>query len=199
MGDGRMDHRFRDTPRRERAWSARARTAAALAAATAIAGCGSSSPSPTGAGGQTNPDHARAREDTLSFARCMRSHGVSSFPDNLNFQNVAGINPSSPAFEAAQAACQHLMPVKAPPPAAPSAQTHASLVRLANCLRTRGYPSLPDPRPNPPPAPGSAEADRYGTLYGDGDYWIGIPISINAHGAAFVRTAIACGATGVGR
>jgi hypothetical protein len=127
----------------------------------------------------------------------MRAHGVSNFPDDLNFREVPGINPSSPAFTAAQTACQNLLPVKAPPPAAPSAGTRAKLIRLANCLRTHGYPSIPDPQPNPPPAPGSAEANRYGTLYGEGDYWIGIPNSIDAHGAAFVRTAIACGATGV--
>jgi hypothetical protein len=127
----------------------------------------------------------------------MRSHGVSNFPDNLDFQNVAGINPSSPAFKAAQTACQHLLPVKSPPAAAPSARTFAKLVRLASCLRAHGYPSIPDPRPNPPPTPGSPGANRYGAAYGEGDYWIGIPTSIDPHGAAFVRTATACGATGV--
>jgi hypothetical protein len=127
----------------------------------------------------------------------MRAHGVSSFPDNLHVANVPGINPSSPAFRAAQSACQHLLPVKAPPPAAPSARTHARLLRLANCLRTHGYPTIPDPKPNPPPAGGSPGANRYGALYGEGDYWIGIPNAINAHGAAFVHTARACGATGV--
>jgi hypothetical protein len=160
----------------------------------AIAACGSSSPSSPSSGGRTNASQAQAQQDTLNFARCMRSHGVSNFPDDLNFQNVRGINPSSPAFTAAQTACQHLLPVKAPPPAAPSAQTHAKLLRLSNCLREHGYPSMPDPRPDPPPT----QSSQYGTLYGDGDYWIGIPNSIDAHGAAFVRTARACGATGVG-
>jgi hypothetical protein len=174
---------------------------AAIAAGTVIAACGSSSPRPSraaSAAGQTNPDQAQAQQDTLNFARCMRSHGVSSFPDDLNFQNVPGINPSSPAFRTAQTACQHLLPVKAPPPAAPSARTRARLLRLTNCLRTHGYPTIPDPRPNPPPGPGSAASNRYGTLYGEGDYWVGIPTAIDAHGAAFVHTARACGATGVG-
>jgi hypothetical protein len=167
---------------------------AAIGAAMAIAACGSSSPS---SGGQTNPNEAQAQQGTLNFARCMRSHGVPNFPDDLNFQNIPGVDPSSPAFKSAQMACQHLLPVKTPPPAAPSAQTHAKLIRLANCLRAHGYPSIPDPRPNPPPSGGSPGANRYGTLYGEGDYWIGIPLSIDAHGAAFVRTARACGATGV--
>lgn len=169
----------------------------ALAAVGAIAGCGSGSSGSSSSGPRTNPTQAQAQQDTLDFARCMRSHGVSSFPDDLNFQNVPGINPASPSFRTAQAACQRLLPVKAPPPTAPSAQTHARLVRLSNCLRAHGYPTIPDPRPNPPP-PGGSSANQYGTLYGEGDYWIGIPMSIDAHGAAFVRTARACGATGVG-
>ena len=130
----------------------------------------------------------------MNFARCMRSHGVSNFPDDLNFQNVPGINPTSPAFTTAQTACQHLLPVKTSPSVAPSAQTQAKLLRLSNCLRAHGYPSMPDPRPDPPPS----HSSQYGTLYGEGDYWIGIPKAIDAHGRAFVRTAKACHATGVG-
>jgi hypothetical protein len=41
-------------------------------------------------------------------------------------------------------------------------------------------------------------SSQYGTLYGEGDYWIGIPKAIDAHGAAFVRTARACHTVGVG-
>jgi hypothetical protein len=186
-----MNDSIRVTRRPRRAWPLAARTAAGIAAATVIAACGSSSSS---SGGQTNASQAQARQDVVDFARCMRSHGVSNFPDDLNFQNVPGMNPSSPAFKTAQTACQHLLPVKTPPAAAPSARTHAKLIRLSNCLRAHGYPSMPDPKPNPPPR----HSSQYGTLFGEGDYWIGIPNSIDAHGAAFVRTATACGATGVG-
>jgi hypothetical protein len=49
----------------------------------------------------------------LVFAECMRSHGVPKFPDptsnGLNFRG-AGIDPQSPQFQAAQQACQSLMP-----------------------------------------------------------------------------------------
>jgi hypothetical protein len=189
-----MNDSARVIRRPPRAWPPAARTAAAIAATMVIAACGSSSPSSSSSGGQTNPNQAQAHQDVLNFARCMRSHRVSNFPDDLNYQNVPGINPSAPAFKTAQTACQHLLPVKTPPSAAPSAQTHARLVRLSNCLRARGYPSMPDPKPDPPPA----HSSQYGTLYGEGDYWIGIPKAIDAHGAAFVRTARACHATGVG-
>jgi hypothetical protein len=167
-----------------------------IAIAMTSAACGSSLRGASSASAPTNP--SQAQQDTVSFARCMRSHRVPNFPDDLSFHNVPGINPSSPAFQAAQTACRGYLPVKTAPPAAPSTRTYARLLRLANCLRAHGYPTMPDPRPNPPPQGGSPEADRYRTLYGQGDYWIGIPRSIDAHGAAFVRTARACGATGVG-
>ncbi len=192
-----MDDSTRVSRRPQRAWPPTARAAAAIAAAaavTAIAACGASSPSSSSSGGQTNPDQAQAQQDTLAFARCMRSHAVSNFPDDLSLQHVPGINPSSPAFKVAQRTCQHLLPVKTPPPAAPSGQTQAKLLALSNCMRAHGYPSIPDPRPNPPPS----QSSQYATLYGEGGYWIGIPKSIDAHGAAFVRTARACHATGVG-
>ncbi len=58
---------------------------------------------------------AKAKEQALAMSRCMRSHGVPNFPDPT-FQSGpgggvgiriggAGIDPSSPAFQAAQKAC----------------------------------------------------------------------------------------------
>jgi hypothetical protein len=187
------------THRPRRASPPIARIAAAIAAATAIAACGSTSLGSSSSGGQANLNQAQARaqaqHDTLNFARCMRSHEISNFPDDLNFQNVPGINPSSPAFKNAQTACQHLLPVKSPPPAAPSAQTQAKLLRLSNCLRAHGYPGMPDPKPNPPPQGGSPDANRYSALFGEGDYWIGIPKDVDAHGAAFVNALHRCHAS----
>ena len=54
------------------------------------------------------------RDAALKFARCMREHGV-DVPDpqtsggRLSLK-IQGINPSSPAFQAAQKACKGLMP-----------------------------------------------------------------------------------------
>jgi hypothetical protein len=62
-----------------------------------------------------SPAERAARQDQLlKFARCMREHGV-NVPDpetgggRLSLK-IQGINPSSPAFQAAQKACQGLMP-----------------------------------------------------------------------------------------
>ena len=175
------------------------RLAAVIAIAMTGVACDSTSRLSSSSSAPTNPSQAQAEHDSVSFARCMRSHGVPNFPDDLNFHNVPGINPSSPAFKTAQTACHAYLPVKTAAPAAPSTTTYTRLLRLAHCLRTHGYPTMPDPRPNPPPQGGSSEANKYSALYGEGDYWIGIPSPIDAHGAAFLRTATACGATGVGR
>ena len=68
-------------------------------------------------GHPTAAQAAQARAAALAMSRCMRSHGVPNFPDP-KFQsgpngglgigmdlNGSGINPSSPAFQAAQKAC----------------------------------------------------------------------------------------------
>jgi hypothetical protein len=91
-----------------------------LAAALGLAACGSSSPSATAAnasGGQSSDASSR----TLEFASCMRSRGVSNFPDptiqtgpygglafSVDFGDT-GIDPNSPAFQAAQQDCGSLI------------------------------------------------------------------------------------------
>jgi hypothetical protein len=99
---------------------ARLLAAAALVSGMLLAGCGGSSDGPTATvGGATNVTRAAATTTAstgtgsiapsgLAFARCIRSHGVPNFPDpspggGLLFALGAGINPSSPAVQAAHA------------------------------------------------------------------------------------------------
>jgi hypothetical protein len=55
----------------------------------------------------------------LKYSQCMRSNGVPNFPDfGQSAQSPppgksAGINPSSPQFQAASTTCQHLLPAGA--------------------------------------------------------------------------------------
>lgn len=59
------------------------------------------------------PIPARARDRLLAMSRCMRSHGVPNFPDptfsgghvTLGFGPSSGIDPQSPAFQAAARKC----------------------------------------------------------------------------------------------
>lgn len=61
---------------------------------------------------------AQLQEAALRFSQCMRSHGVPGFPDpklsghsaQLTIHKGSGVNPQSPQFQAAQKACQSLMP-----------------------------------------------------------------------------------------
>jgi hypothetical protein len=64
-------------------------------------------------GGRRQPLSASQRASALKFSQCMRSHGVPSFPDpsfggggaRLALGSASGIDPNSPAFQAAQKAC----------------------------------------------------------------------------------------------
>jgi hypothetical protein len=170
---------------------------AAILASTILVACGSGSAGGSGASA-ANPSPSQAQREALSFARCMRSHGVPHFPDptasgGIDLNDIPGINSSSPAFAAAQAACARLLPVKRPPSQPPSAHAYARLLRWARCMRAHGIAGLSDPRPDPPPSPGSAVASRYGTLMGDGGYWVGIPIDVDAHSSGFTRLSTTCG------
>lgn len=71
---------------------------------------------------------AAARQNALKFAACMRSHGLSNFPDpqvastpgggvGIRIGGLgSGLDPNSPAFKSAQQACGSIMG-KAPRPA----------------------------------------------------------------------------------
>lgn len=60
---------------------------------------------------------AGLKEANLKYAKCMRSHGVSDFPDpsadgSLQIQSRPGsdLDPNNPTYKAANEACKHLQP-----------------------------------------------------------------------------------------
>jgi hypothetical protein len=80
----------------------------------------------------------------------MRSHGVSNFPDpsargGIDIGQSAGLNPRSPSFQAAQTACQKLLPGGGPGAHPITAQERRQLLANAQCMRTHGVPNFPDP------------------------------------------------------
>lgn len=124
----------------------------------------------------------------------MRSHGVTSFPDPSSGGGISyDGSTSSPAFESAQTACASLEPRKIVPTSGPvttreAARDHDKLLRWANCMRTHGYPDLPDPKIGTlQPTPG------YGTVLGSGAAYVQIPDAYDAHSGAFLSTATRCG------
>lgn len=75
----------------------------------------------------TAAETAKARAAALAMSRCMRTHGVPDFPDpqfgkgpngGLGIRlSGSGINPSSPAFQAAQKTCGGIFGFKTARPA----------------------------------------------------------------------------------
>jgi hypothetical protein len=73
-------------------------------------------------GGQPTPaQQAQALAQALKFSQCMRSHGITDFPDpqsvpgggirmSLRATPGSDLDPNSPLFDAAQKACQSFMP-----------------------------------------------------------------------------------------
>lgn len=137
-----------------------------------------------------------ARQSPLAFARCMRSHGEPGFPDpgpggGFVFPAGSGVDPSSSAFEAAQAACRKLMPLGG---LAPGSTTHpttrwlAHMLKVARCMRGQGIAGFPDPTTRVPPlAPGvRLISDIEGAVFVFTD-------SIDPQSPLFTRAANACG------
>ena len=81
-----------------------------------VARLGSSTESSTATGkGATSPGSGSPEAAALAFAQCMRSNGLPNFPDpkaggGFLFHTSAGVDPSSPAFKAAQAKCKKFLP-----------------------------------------------------------------------------------------
>ena len=127
---------------------------AVIATVALIGGCGSSAPA-SGSGGGTST--ATAHLKAVRFAECIRSNGVSEFPDpDASGQFAYGIpsyssplNPSSAAWQHAIGACKSLEPAEFMPTSFTPKQLAARL-QFAQCMRADGVPSFPDPTPHGP-------------------------------------------------
>jgi hypothetical protein len=130
---------------------------ALIAMAALISACGSSAPAETGSGSSGGNSTATNRETAVTFAECMRDHGVSEFPDPSasgvftvdGIINGSSLDPSTPAWKRAIGACKDLEP--------PgfmgrkrSAQEQEAALKFAECMRNNGMPDFPDPTPNEP-------------------------------------------------
>jgi hypothetical protein len=157
---------------------------AAVVCAVALAACGSSG---------DNSSHSRSPGASfLAFSECMRSHGVSGFPDpssgggiNLDGTNI---NPASPAFRGAQATCRKLLPGGGPPAHA-SEQQREQLFATSRCMRSHGVSGFPDPVISKTP-PGNPQA--YSIAEGTGDLWLLVPSTISVNSPAFRQAAKTC-------
>ncbi len=177
-----------------------------------VAGCGGSSSSPAVAhlssgksassasseGGGSSPESNKSPEEAMvAFAKCMRSNGLPNFPDPIagggGFRLAAEMNPSSPAFKAARAKCQRLLPGGGPPgPGSsthPSPQTLAKMLRIARCMRQHGISDFPDPRTSVPSNPFGSGTGVISDIEG---VILVFPSTIDEQSPAFTGAAAAC-------
>jgi hypothetical protein len=124
---------------------------ALIALVAVIGGCGSSAPAETGSsdGGSDNTANA---QKAVKFAECMRSNGVSEFPDpgasgKVTIDGIANgssLDVSSPAFKQAISACKDLEPAGFTG-SKRSHQQMQAVLKFAQCIRENGVKDFPDP------------------------------------------------------
>jgi hypothetical protein len=93
----------------------------------------------------------------FKYSRCMRAHGVPSFPDPIvntgNGHQSIGIKVTptetgSPQFKTAEGACQGIMPMPSPSQIAQQQRAEEQgKLAFAQCIRKHGITSFPDPNP----------------------------------------------------
>jgi len=187
------------------------RPALAVVAVVVLAGCGgakhpsvasvdtTTSSGTAGSGSTTSAaaSPAELQQDALKYTSCMRRNGVPGFPDpqpggGFMFGTGSGVDPSSPAFQQAQAKCLRLMPGGGP--LDPGSITHpapawlAHMVKVSGCMRRHGVPGFPDPRtsvPSLPPGNGIV-SDIQGVIF----VFTG---ALDMQSPVFLRAAQTCG------
>jgi hypothetical protein len=127
---------------------------AVIAMVTLLSACGSNAPAATG--GSSNASAANVAQ-AVKFSECMRANGVSAFPDpdasgQLTIDGVvngSSLDPNSASFKGAMSACKNLEPPGFMGQTR-STQEQESALKFAQCMRSSGDPSFPDPSPNGP-------------------------------------------------
>ena len=101
-----------------------------------------------GCGGEHVAQH---QNGAVAFSTCMRTNGVSQFPDpngsgQIPKTQLENLGVSDSAFQAAQRACRHLLPNGGRPPnQAQQLQVKTLSLEFARCVRAHGVPNFPDP------------------------------------------------------
>jgi hypothetical protein len=118
-----------------------------------ISACGSNAPAGSGGGDNSAANAQKA----VKFAECMRSNGVSQFPDpgaSGSFTidgvvNGSSLDPNTPTFKQALNACRDLEPAGFMG-SKRSAQQQDAALEFARCIRENGVTDFPDPTPDGP-------------------------------------------------
>ncbi|HTX31017.1 MAG TPA: hypothetical protein VMD09_06510 [Solirubrobacteraceae bacterium] len=153
----------------------------------AVAACGSSKSS--GSSSRVNLNAG------IKFSDCMRANGIPNFPDPSSgggIQIPNGVDPQSPAFQAAQNRCFKLMPGGGPLHGHASEQQKLMMLHLSQCMRAHGFPDFPDPVATPPNPGGGM-----GIAFGAAGSFIAVPQTM-LQSPGFQQAASTCGFPGAG-
>lgn len=152
--------------------------AVVIAATVLLAGWSTGTGTPTSAGA----------DPAVQYARCLRSHGLPSFPDPSPGQPPSipsGVDTQAPAFRAAQRACAKLLPSDSGS-GSQAASRNAQLVKLARCMRANGVPMFADPTSSPPPP-------SHGNALGVPGAWLSLGTPQERQSPAYKHAAAVCG------
>ena len=151
-----MDQKVGRAPMaRRRYWRGAALLAVFVALGLSLAACGGGSPkassstSDSGSSGSNSSANATLN-DALRFASCMRSHGVANYQDPTQSGNgpvtgnLGGVNTNSSAYQSAEQACEKYAPA-GNAPSSPGGGGETKLLKYAECMRSHGVSSFPDP------------------------------------------------------
>ena len=162
--------------------------------AVSLTACGGSPSNGVAGLGSTTTTSASSAAQTplaaaLKYANCMRSNGVTNYPDPTisgRPQSLNQIDPNSPAFLKAYAACRKDAPKGGIGPPAPTVAQLRFGLALAQCMHKHGFPQFPEPLATAP------DPNQTEFTLGQGMYF---PThgSIGVGSPAFTQAAKACG------
>jgi hypothetical protein len=117
----------------------------ATAGVVLLAAC-SGGGSSNGSGGSPQAEGSSSSPSAVAFSACMRTHGVSYFPDPDSSGAIPKVVPqqlgvSSSRLQQAQHTCAYLLQ----PAEAQVQQTLSGMLDFARCMRSHGVHDWPDP------------------------------------------------------
>jgi hypothetical protein len=151
----------------------------AVSFAVLAAGCGGGSPAGAGVASSTTAATTTAQSGALTFARCMRSHGLPNWPDPTGGGEFDKSKLRQLAYSVSQVRavedgpCNHLLQAPAPGPAITAAD-RADYLNAAACMRSHGIADFPDP------------------TFRTGGVQTNIPSSVNQDSSSFRSAAATC-------
>jgi hypothetical protein len=130
----------------------------------------------------------------LAYSRCMRSHGIDSYPDPTRrgggiqiSGSVPGVTRQSPVFTSALQSCRRLLPGDGEPTHTVQRRVLTRLLHTSECMRAKGIAGFPDPTLIAP-----ADRAGYSDIMSNDGVWLAIPGSIDVQSPAFRRAAATC-------